>query len=944
MDHYDFESSITDADFDFTLDDILNEFHSGGTSSALDEAQLDAVSDNHAVFSQQNNNPVYGSGIEGASTINTNEFEDSVINGSDLTDADVSGAPETEAYEGSNPYDYQSVYSFVSRDDPDLDQIISELNGTAPAPEEADYEEPAEEENYPAEEFASEDYETEPAPQEEYEEERRFMSFQEGWENLKDSIRISAGGIPTGFAALLRRRSRSNEEEYDESQNVSGETEENQEYGETAETTGDYYASLFEGSDDDLDDEEEELEPTMAYPIIKEPVETAPAPETTVEHAEPEMEDAAEESFTPDIHSVEEAEEAYASDVTPEDEFEEDPEDAGSMFVYYWHKIRNFFVAFFGTIVAVFQGRFQGSEDSSKKPSRFVQFLATLSLKIQQHQTNAKSAPARDAEELGPELTADKASRYYGSQIKFTKLRLRIAAVLCLLLAYISFGLPVPGRLHNTVVLTSACLALEISVVMCCLDIFTAGIMDLIRKRPNANTLISLSCILSAIDAIVISMSGKSGMGLPYCGISAIAITCALWGSLLYCRGNRITLRTLALSKDPYVITAETEIGGYPDITLLKTKSSTESFVRRTEEMALDDEAFTLIAPWLIGAGLVLTLLAAAISKNWRGFMHIWSAIMVPTAPFIALLAYPLPFLYTARSLFHNGNAIAGWSGLVDIGESKHIIVTDHDVFPKNTISIDSIRILEGVDPQKIITYTGSVIIASGSALSPAFSELMNKNSCVIEQVYDFKCHEGGGLTAMISGDEVLVGNSGFMHLMGIHIPQKLASKSSVFVAVNGVISAIYAIKYTPVVSVQKALITLLRSKRTSIFAIKDFNITPEMIRKKFRMPSDRFDFPSFADRYAIAGAKRGKDSKIAAVVARSGLASMVQLQDEGHRLYNTVRLSVLLSLLCVGIGMIMVFLMCLSSAMESISASTLLMYMLIWLVIELLIVILQNR
>ena len=93
MDHYDFESSITDADFDFTLDDILNEFHSGGTSSALDEAQPVAVSDTHADFSQQNNNPVYGPGIEGASTINTNEFEESVINGSDLTTADVSGEP-----------------------------------------------------------------------------------------------------------------------------------------------------------------------------------------------------------------------------------------------------------------------------------------------------------------------------------------------------------------------------------------------------------------------------------------------------------------------------------------------------------------------------------------------------------------------------------------------------------------------------------------------------------------------------------------------------------------------------------------------------------------------------------------------------------------------------------------------------------------------------------
>ena len=232
MDHYDFESTITDADFDFTLDDILNEFHSGGPSSAMDETQQDAVSDIHAVISQQNNNPIYGSGIEGASTINTNEFEDSVMNGSDLTTPDVSGAPETEAYEGSNPYDYQSVYSFVSRDDPDLDQIISELNGSAPASDESDHEEPADEESYPAEDYASEEDETEPAPQEEYEEERRFMSFQEGWENLKDSIRISAGGVPTGFAAILRRRFRSSEEEY-EAQEASEQTDENQEYEES---------------------------------------------------------------------------------------------------------------------------------------------------------------------------------------------------------------------------------------------------------------------------------------------------------------------------------------------------------------------------------------------------------------------------------------------------------------------------------------------------------------------------------------------------------------------------------------------------------------------------------------------------------------------------------------------------------------------------------------
>lgn len=939
MDQYDFENIISDADYEFTLEDILSEF---GSDTGLyhpelqEEDTVTAVLSMDEDMSNRNNHSHDELKPEGAHIINnTNETYDT-LNYDAALDTSYSGEESGES-ENADSTEYSGFYSRVSREDPDLNEILNEMKSNEIAQEDSSYygdDYPAESE-YSDIEPESDEYNTETT------EASQFMSVSENWEIIKDAFQNTAEKLRGKFQFITARRAQGTEDDDTESVSESSEAP-SADYYVTEDTEQDYYASLFEGSMSESTPKgnaTEQLDQnTVSDPGI--PVSSAEGTDYTDDSYPGEN-----ESFTPEISTVQDAQDAYASDISPDDGFsEEDPDEYTSALPYYWNRIKTFFTTLVASIVAFFQGKYTAPEDSDKKPSRFVQFLASLSLKMQQHRQNTKAAPAREAEELGPELSSDKASRYYGSQIKFMKRRLHIAAFLCVLVAYISFGLPVPGRLNNAVVAASACLALEISVVVCCLDIFTAGILDLIRKHPNANTLISLSCFLSALDAIIIAMGGKTEVGLPYCGISAITITCALWASLLYCRGNRITLRTLALSKDPHAITAETNIGGYPDITLLKTKTSTENFVRRTEEMALDDEVYTFLAPWLIGSSIILSLIATAVGKNWGNFFHIWSAIIIPAAPFCVLLSFPLPFLYTARNLFHNGTAIAGWSGLCDIGESKHIVVTDHDIFPKNTISIDSIRILEGVDPQKIITYTGSVIIASGSALSPAFSELMNKNSCVIEQVYDFKCHEGGGLTAMISGDEVLCGNSGFMHLMGIHIPQKLATKSSVFIAVNGIISAIYTIKYTPVISVQKALITLLRSKRTSIFAVKDFNITPEMIRHKFKMPSDRFDFPSFADRYAIAGAKRGKDSKIAAIVSRNGLPAMVQLQDEGHRLYSTIRLSVLLSVLCSIIGMILVFLLCLSTALDSISASNLLLYMMIWLIIQFIVVALQNR
>ena len=137
----------------------------------------------------------------------------------------------------------------------------------------------------------------------------------------------------------------------------------------------------------------------------------------------------------------------------------------------------------------------------------------------------------------------------------------------------------------------------------------------------------------------------------------------------------------------------------------------------------------------------------------------------------------------------------------------------------------------------------------------------MSRNGCAMRRVEDFCCHEGGGLTALIAGEEVLCGSAGFMRLMGVMVPQKLADKSAVFLAVNGVLSGIFNIEYTPVKSVERALFGCLRTRRAPIFAVRDFLVTPMMLHRKYRVPAEGFDFPLFAVRYAVSrhGAGRGQ-------------------------------------------------------------------------------------
>ncbi|MEG2214976.1 MAG: hypothetical protein RRY09_05100, partial [Oscillospiraceae bacterium] len=577
------------------------------------------------------------------------------------------------------------------------------------------------------------------------------------------------------------------------------------------------------------------------------------------------------------------------------------------------------------------------SEDNRSFKERLltplVSVMAIFAIRKQERSVGGSAVSGEDEEDLGPELSAEDASKYYAGNAKSLRLRMRLSVLLCIILAWISFGLPAAGLLGSSPAAAAlVCLILELTVVMLGLDVFTAGIMSLVRGTPSMWSLVSVACIVSALDAVVTFALRDAVEGLPFCAVAAISMSFAIGGSLQTCRANRLSLRALALSRDPYAVTAEANVAE-DGITLLKSKRGTEGYLHRCEEPDCAETVYGVMAPFLLGAALLLALIATAVSGEWKSFFRILAAMTAAMAPFAAFLAFPLPYSIITRRIFQSGAAIAGWAGLRDIGKSRHIIVTDRDIFPAGTLSLESIRILDGSWPEKVISSVGSVICASGSGLAPVFTELMRRNNCSMQRVEDFCCHEGGGLTALINGEEVLCGNAGFMHLMSIKLPQKLAAKSSVFVSISGVLTGVFTVKYVPVTSVQDALASLLHTRREPIFAMRDFNITPLMIRQKFRMPTDGFDFPTFARRYEISSAEPSPTSLISAIISREGLGPLVEVSDRGRKLYIAATLATVLSVLCTIIGMTLMFTLCLSGSLDSATVSNLMTYMFLWLV-----------
>ena len=513
-----------------------------------------------------------------------------------------------------------------------------------------------------------------------------------------------------------------------------------------------------------------------------------------------------------------------------------------------------------------------------------------------------------DREDLGSEVNVANASRYYGSQVTMLRMRMQIGLAILAILAYLTLGFPVSGMLKTAKVAAGMCLALQLTVMLLCLDVVTNALVNLTRGRFGADVLAVIACLISSFDALSVASGAFGTPHIPLCLFSSLALMGILLADLLSARALRKSLRVPAIGKRAYCVTAEEGVRGGREITLLKSVRPTAGFVRRAEETPPDEMLFTKAAFIELLAVLVLSLLIGLVKHSMKDMLYILSAMLSCTVPVTALLAFALPFFIGSQRIFSSGAAVAGWSGIHDIGCSRNLIVTDRDLFPEETVAIETVRVFADESAERVISYAGTMIAASGSGLGPCFADLMEKNGCRMRTVEDFKWLSGGGLQGLIEGHSVLCGGSDLMQLMNVKVPYRLVDRTTVLLSIDGVLYGIFKINYTGLPEIRAALQELIASNRHPIFAIRDFIITPDMLHGVFDVSTDGYDFPPYGDRFRISEAKPSDLSQVSAVVCREGLGPLTHLADTGRSMYVAVRMNLILTALTAVLGTLLVF------------------------------------
>ena len=545
--------------------------------------------------------------------------------------------------------------------------------------------------------------------------------------------------------------------------------------------------------------------------------------------------------------------------------------------------------------------------DEVANPGSFREFvfarLTALLYGLRRSGAGARTMTVDD-EDLGSELSCAKASKYYGSYIRSMRLRLRISGILLFVMFWISIGLPVPGMLKLSVVSNAVCLGLQLGVLLLCLDVVTTGVMNAFRGKIGADSMAVFACLLTSIDALLTAKTDFVTPHMSLCLISSLSLAGEMFAAVLHARAMRKALRVPAIGKRCFAVTGETD-AKTGDITILKSVRPSFGFVRRSEQSSPDEDLFRKISLPLMVLALVFSLVIAFVKKDPADFAYIFSVVFCPAVPFAAMCCYSLPFFLGSMRIFPSGAAIAGWSGMSDIGQSKNLIVTDRDLFPDGTVEIGTIRVFADEDPARIISYAGSMMAAAGSCSAPAFGALMERNACRTRSIENFEYLAGGGMKGIIDSRVILCGSTDLMRLMNVRIPFRLVDKTSVLLSVDGILCGIFNMKYTAKPQVREALIELMRSNRHPVFAIRDFNVTPEMLHVAFDVATDGYDFPPYVDRFDMSSAEPGEDSQIAAIICREGLGPLVHTADTARSIYSATRINTVLTAVSALFGLL---------------------------------------
>ena len=467
------------------------------------------------------------------------------------------------------------------------------------------------------------------------------------------------------------------------------------------------------------------------------------------------------------------------------------------------------------------------------------------------------------------------------------------------------------------------CLPFFIAELLVCIlgrDVFVYAAEQLRAKTVTYELLSALACTVTLTDtALVFLLPERAALAAPFHAVAMLGMTAALWGRCLLFSALHDTFRVAAVGEPDYLVTVTA--GG-----AAKRRGGATGFTRCAQREDVAAHWQSVLLPLLLAAALVFAVLSTLQGGDWLLFSWNWGVLLTAVNMLSFPLCYALPFRRLTQRFVKSGSALAGYVGANRLRRSNCVILTDADLFPPGTVSLSALKIY-GEESGKVISYAATMAHASQSGLSRLFDTLLASEGGTLEPLDNLSFYEEGGVSGLIRGETVLFGTASFCRKMHIAMPNGMNLKTGAFLAVDGTLIAVFAVKYLAAENVDWALHALRRNRITPVLAVRDGSITPALLKRKFNTDAHAV-YPTISTRLALS---EPDGEHPYALLYREGLMPYAEITVGGKRLVHAVRTAAVISLGSSVISALLAFYLTFVGAYGALTPVSMLVYLLLW-------------
>ncbi len=383
------------------------------------------------------------------------------------------------------------------------------------------------------------------------------------------------------------------------------------------------------------------------------------------------------------------------------------------------------------------------------------------------------------------------------------------------------------------------------------------GLASLLSGLPNIDSPTALSAVCTFLYTVISSISGNLATVPLLAPASMLILSFNLWGKLSIIKrirrgfeviANDREKKALTFVEDKYSASVMASGGVIGDALICQGKKTTN--IRDYLKNAFAEDAYEKkVSPLLLFtviAAAIAALLAFFVNDGVLPAIAAFTAVSLAGCPIAAIFSCNLPLSLASKKLSGYGAMLAGHDSAEAIANANAVAFDAADLFPKGTIKLYNMQVLESGAVDKYIASASAVLSAAGSPLAPVFEEILETNNEEIPVADSIKYENNMGVSGWIEDRRIFVGNRTLMEGHNIKTPSLELDKKilrqgyfPLYLACDQQLCALFVVGYEADEEITYELRNLCNTGVTMLVNSNDPNVSEEMLCDYFGLYPD---------------------------------------------------------------------------------------------------------